>query len=56
MWLVSACADAKTLELVAEKEGAHAAGVMSVCFSPDGGRIVSGGDDKAIKLWGMCIE
>jgi WD40 repeat protein len=48
------CADASTLALVAEKASAHSfpGSVNSVGFSPDGTRIVSGGSDRSIKLWG----
>ena len=53
---VCVCADAKTLEIVAEQKGAHGDRVMSICFSCDGGRIASGGSGGAIKLWGMCAK
>ena len=42
---------ADTLELKATKEGAHSDCVCSVAFSPDGKQIVSGSDDKTIKVW-----
>ena len=42
---------AASLELKAEKESAHSSLVMSVAFSPDGSTIVSGSDDKTIKVW-----
>ena len=42
---------AATLELVAEKQGAHDDLIRSVAISPDGKTIVSGSDDKALKLW-----
>jgi WD40 repeat protein len=29
----------------------HTAGVSSVAFSPDGQRIVSGSDDKSVRVW-----
>ena len=29
----------------------HSGGVLSVAFSPDGKRIVSGSDDKLVKIW-----
>ena len=54
--MMCACADAKTLALVVEKEGVHGDTVTSVCFSRDGWRIASCGADKAIKLWGTCAE
>ena len=42
---------AASLELKAEKQSAHSREVMSVAFSPDGKTIVSGSDDKTIKVW-----
>ena len=42
---------AASLELKAEKEDAHSDYVRSVAFSPDGKTIVSGSDDKTIKVW-----
>ena len=39
------------LELLSEKWYAHSAEVMSVVFSPDGTKIVSGSYDKTIKVW-----
>src|SRR5882757_3361730 len=29
----------------------HAARIGSVCYSPDGTRVVSGSDDKTIRIW-----
>ena len=29
----------------------HSAPVNSVCFSPDGTRIVSGSDDNTVRIW-----
>ena len=40
-----------SLELKAEKQSAHSDAVNSVAFSPDGKTIVSGSDDKTIKVW-----
>ena len=40
-----------SLELKAEKQSAHSNYVRSVAFSPDGKTIVSGSDDKTIKVW-----
>ena len=40
-----------TLELKASKENAHSDYINSVGFSPDGKTIVSGSDDKMIKVW-----
>ena len=40
-----------SLELKAEKQSAHSDVVSSVAFSPDGSTIVSGSDDKTIKVW-----
>ena len=42
---------AGTLELWIEKSEAHSGWVMSVAFSPDGTKIVSGSYDKTIKVW-----
>ena len=40
------------LTLADDKQRAHDSFVTSVSFNGDGTRIVSGGCDKAIKLWG----
>jgi len=40
-----------SLELKAEKQSAHSGWVRSVAFSPDGSTIVSGSNDKTIKVW-----
>jgi WD40 repeat protein len=37
--------------MLSKKINAHRGGVWSVAFSPDGTKIVSGSDDKAIKVW-----
>ena len=42
---------AASLELKAEKQSAHSGVVHSVAFSPDGKTIVSGSDDKTLKVW-----
>ena len=42
---------AASLELKAEKQSTHSHWVMSVAFSPDGTKIVSGSADKTIKVW-----
>ena len=42
---------AASLELKAEKQSAHSGWVRSVAFSPDGKTIVSGSEDKTIKVW-----
>ena len=36
---------------MSEKANAHSSFVMSVAFSPDGTKIVSGSYDKTIKVW-----
>jgi WD40 repeat protein len=37
--------------LLREKTNAHRDVVTSVAFSPDGTKIVSGSDDRTIKVW-----
>ncbi len=44
---------AGALELLSEKTNAHSSYVMSVAFSPDGTKIVSGSLDKTITVWDM---
>ena len=39
------------MELLSEKTNAHSDLIRSVAFSPDGTKIVSGSDDKTIKVW-----
>ena len=39
------------INCVAEKMNAHSDQIMSVAFSPDGTKIVSGSFDKTIKVW-----
>ena len=39
------------MELLSEKTNAHSDCVRSVVFSLDGTKIVSGSDDKTIKVW-----
>ena len=40
-----------SLDLKAEKQDAHSDIVRSVAFSPDGKTIVSGSNDKTLKVW-----
>ena len=40
-----------SLELKAEKQSAHSDAIYSVAFNNDGTKIVSGSDDKTIKVW-----
>ena len=42
---------AASLELNSEKQSAHSDSVRSVAFSPDGKTVVSGSDDKSLKVW-----
>jgi WD40 repeat protein len=42
---------AGALEMLSENTNAHSSYVMSVAFSPDGTKIVSGSLDKTIKVW-----
>ncbi len=42
---------ADKLEMLSEETNAHSGWVMSVAFSPDGSKIVSGSNDKTIKVW-----
>ena len=37
--------------MLSEKTNAHSHWVMSVAFSPDGTKIVSGSRDETIKVW-----
>ena len=39
------------MELFSEKVNAHSNNIMSVVFSPDGTKIVSGSYDRMIKVW-----
>jgi len=38
---------------LSEKTNAHSHRILSVAFSPDGTKIVSGSADKTIKVWDM---
>ena len=40
---------------LSEKTNAHSDCVRSVAFSPDGTKIVSGSDDKTIKVWDFGV-
>ena len=44
------------MELKAEKQSAHSDWVFSVAFSPDGKTIVSGSNDKTIKVWDAGVS
>ena len=45
-----------SLELKAEKQSAHSDVVSSVAFSPDGSTIVSGSNDRTIKVWDAGVS
>jgi WD40 repeat protein len=42
---------ATLINCVAKKTNAHSEDIRSVAFSPDGTKIVSGSDDRTIKVW-----
>ncbi len=42
--------------LLSEKTNAHSREIMSVAFSPDGTKIVSGAYDKMIKVWDSGVN
>ncbi len=42
---------AMLISCVAEKTNAHSEDILSVAFSPDGTKIVSGSRDYTIKVW-----
>jgi WD40 repeat protein len=44
---------ADKLEMLSEKTNAHSDWIRSVAFSPDGTKIVSGSDDRTIKVWDL---
>ena len=39
------------MELLCEKTEAHSGWIRSIAFSPDGTKIVSTGNDRAVKVW-----
>jgi WD40 repeat protein len=41
------------LEMLSEKTNAHSQAIMSVAFSPDGTKIVSGSYNGTIKVWDL---
>jgi WD40 repeat protein len=44
---------ATLINCVAEKTNAHSNYIRSVAFSPDGTKIVSGSNDRTIKVWDL---
>ena len=49
-------ADLSTAALLAEVNNTHGNRILSVAFSPDGSKVVSGSSDKSIKLWGVLAQ
>ena len=45
-----------SLELKAEKQSAHSDFVNSVAFNHDGTKIVSGSNDRTIKVWDAGVD
>ena len=45
--------NAMLINCVAEKTNAHSGDIYSVAFSPDGTKIVSGSNDRTIKVWDL---
>jgi WD40 repeat protein len=41
------------MNLLSKKTNAHSDWIRSVAISPDGTKIVSGSDDKTIKVWDL---
>ena len=41
------------MELLSEKTNADSGTILSVAFSPDGTKIVSGSSDQTIKVWDL---
>lgn len=58
-WLASATDDGvriwdvSTGEIVGDPYRGHENDVRSVCFSPDGSRVVSGSGDKIVRIWSL---
>ena len=48
---ICTCDEDGFLEIGDECPGGHSGYVMSVAYSPDGKHIVSGSDDKTVKIW-----